>query len=265
MPWDIVVCIKQVPHPDHLGKIALDPVRGTISREGIPAVVNPLDKNALEAALQIRNKFSGKVTVLTMGPPQARRALEDALAMGADAAGHLCDRAFAEADSLATAQALAYGIRHLGHFGLVLCGDTTVDSGTGQVPVQLAEILDLPAVTGVEEIVPGESFLQVKRAWEHGYVKLRVPLPAVIAVVAKINQPRLASIMGIMAASRKEIKTWCPADVGAEAGCIGAAGSPTRFYEISQLQAGRHGEILQGAPEEIVTKAVEKLRKLEVL
>ena len=265
MLWDIVVCIKQVPHPDYLGKIALDPVRGTITREGIPGVINPLDRNALEAGLQIRHKFLGRLTVLTMGPPQARRALEDALAMGADSAVHLCDRAFAEADSLSTAQALAYAIHQIGHFDLVLCGDTTVDSGTGQVAVQLAEILNLPAVTSVEEIVIGEGFLQVKRAWEKGYARLKVALPAVIAVNEKINQPRLASIMGIMATSRKEIKTWCPADVRAEAGFIGASGSPTRFYEISQLQAGRHGEILQGVPEETVAIAVEKLRKLELL
>ncbi len=266
MSLDIIVCVKQVPHPDYLGKISIDPTRGTIGREGVPAIINPGDRNALEEALRIRERFSGRVVVLTMGPPQARKALEEALAMDADAAIHLCDRAFAGADTLATAQVLAYGIRNLERFDLVLCGNSTIDSGTGQVAVQLAEFLNLPGITDVREITfEDEQSLLVKRVWERGYIKARIKLPAVIAVTDKINQPRLPTVLGIMAATQKEIKSWNAADIGADVSHVGLSGSPTQVFQISEFHAKRQGEILQGLPEEVVTKAIDRLVKLEVL
>jgi len=266
MPVDIVVCVKQVPHPEHLAKIAFDPETGTVQREGVPTVVNPGDRNALEEALRIRERFSGRVTALTVGPPQARKALEEALAMGADEAIHLCDPAFAGADTLATAQALAYGIGKLEHFDLILCGDATIDSGTGQVGVQLADFLDLPAVTNVEELtLENEKNLVVKRIWERGYIRARIKLPAVIAVTDRINQPRLPTIFNIMAATQKEIKCWNVVDVGADINCVGLSGSPTRVLQMSEFHAKRQGEILQGQPEEVVTLAIDRLVKLEVL
>jgi electron transfer flavoprotein beta subunit len=266
MPGDIVVCVKQVPHPDYLSKIALDLTRGTLAREGVPAIINPVDRNALEAALKIREGSTGRVIVLTMGPPQARKALEDALAMGADAAVHLCDRALAGADTLATARALAYGIKKLENVSLVLCGDATIDSGTGQVAAQLAELLGFPCVVNAEEIIiEDEQGLQVKRIWEYGHIKVRTKLPAVIAVTRNINQPRLPNVLGIMEATRKEIKEWCAADIGADSSNVGLAGSPTCFWQMSEFHAQRQGEILQGSAEEVVTAAVARLVKLEVL
>jgi len=266
MSFDIVVLIKQVPHPDYLGKVTLDIKSGTINREGIPAVINPKDRNALEAALRIREQFSGKVTVMTMGPPQAREALEDALAMGADDAIHLCDRAFAGADTLATARALAGGIDKLKRFDLVLGGDATVDSGTGQVAVQLAEFLDLPCVTDVDELdFADEHSLLVRRAWERGYIKARLKLPAVIAVNEKANQPRLPNILGIMASTQKEIKDWTAADIGIDISRVGLSGSPTQTFQVSEFHARRQGEILEGSAEDVVNRAVDKLVELEVL
>jgi len=266
MPCDIVVCVKQVPHPDYLGKVSLDPARGTIDRQAVPAVINPGDRNALEEALRIRERFSGRVVVLTMGPPQARKALEEALAMGADSAMHLCDRAFAGADTLATAQTLAYGIGSLEHFDLILCGDTTIDSGTGQVAVQLAEFLGLPCATGVEEITfENEQSLLLRRLWERGYIRTRVKLPAVIAVTDTINQPRLATIPGIMAVAEKEIKDCSAAEINADIGRVGFKGSPTQVYQMGELQAKRQGEILQGTPEEVVNLTIDRLMKLEIL
>ncbi|MFC1865042.1 electron transfer flavoprotein subunit beta/FixA family protein [Chloroflexota bacterium] len=266
MPSDIIVCVKQVPHPDYLSKISLDPTRGVIEREGVPAVINPGDRNALEEALRLREKFSGRVIVLTMGPPQARKALEEALAMDADAAIHLCDRAFAGADTLATAQALAYGIRKLEQFNLVLCGGATIDSGTGQVAVQLAEFLDLPCVTDAEELTfEDERSLLVKRIWEQGYIKVRIKLPAVIAVTDRINQPRLPNVLGIMAATRKEIKDWNAGDTGAEVSRVGLSGSPTQVIGMSEFHAKRQGDILQGLPEDVVTLAIDRLVKLGML
>ena len=266
MPVDIVVCVKQVPHPEHLAKIAFDPETGTAQREGVPTVVNPGDRNALEEALRIRERFSGRVAVLTVGPAQARKALEEALAMGADDAIHLCDPAFAGADTLATAKALAYGIGRLEHSDLILCGDATIDSGTGQVAVQLAEFLDLPAVTNVEEVTfEDEQSLVARRIWERGYIRARLKLPAVIAVTDRINQPRLPTILNIMAATQKEIKCWNAADVSADINCVGLSGSPTRVFQMSEFHARRQGEMLQGTPEEAVTLAIDKLVKLEVL
>ena len=160
----------------------------------------------------------------------------------------------------------AYAIQKLEHFDLVICGHGTIDSGTGQVAMQLAEFLDLPCVTDVEELTfEDEESLLVKRRWERGYIKARLKLPAVIAVTDKINQPRLANILGIMAVSQKEIKTWTATDVGANAGRVGLSGSPTQFSEMSEFHAEREGEILQGSPEEMVTSAVDKLLKLEML
>jgi len=266
MPCDIIVCIKQVPHPDYLSKISLDSTTGTMEREGIPAIINPMDRNALEEALRIREKFSGRVTVITMGPPQARKALEEALAMDADTAIHLCDEAFARADTLATAQALAYGIGKLEHSDLILCGNATIDSGTGQVAVQLAEFLKFPSITDVEELIfEDEQSLLVKRIWEQGHIKVRIKLPAVIAVTARINQSRLPNVSGIMAATQKEIKRWGAVDIGADLNRVGLDGSPTRFFQVSEFHAERQGEVFQGSPEEVVNMAIDRLVKLEML
>jgi len=266
MPGDIVVCIKQVPHPDYLGEVSFDRSRGTMDRENVPAIINPADRNALEEALRLKEKLSARIVAVTMGPPQARKALEDALAMGADAAIHLCDRAFAGADTLATARALAGGIDRLENVSLVLCGNATIDSGTGQVAVQLAEILGFPCVTYAREITcEDEKKLLVKRAWERGHIKIRVKPPAVIAVTSDINQPRLPNVLGIMAARGKEITEWCAADIAADASNVGLAGSPTCFWQLSEFHAGRQGEILQGTAEETATTAVDRLVKLELL
>ncbi|MDD4858666.1 MAG: electron transfer flavoprotein subunit beta/FixA family protein [Dehalococcoidales bacterium] len=266
MPGDIVVCIKQVPHPDYLAKLSLDTGRGTVNREGVPAVINPADRNAIEAALRLKEVLGGSVFALTMGPPAARQALEDALAMGADRAIHLCDRAFAGADTLATAQALAWAIRKLDAISLILCGGATIDSGTGQVAVQLAELLNLPCVTDVVEITAESAqSLVMKREWEQGFLRVRANLPAVVAVDGKVNQPRLPNVLDIMAARQKEIREWCAADTGVAPACVGLAGSPTQFWQVSEFHARRHGEILQNPPDEAVAAAVDKLVKQGLL
>jgi len=263
MALEIIVCIKQVPNPEDFSKISLDPVTRTITREGIPAVINPVDKNALEEGFRIRERYSGKVAVLTMGPPQARQALEEALAMGADEAFLLCDTAFAEADTLATAYSLACNIRSMGHFDLILCGKETADSGTGQVGPQLAEFLGIPCVSNVKEIAFEEDMsLVVKQALEGGYMKVKVGLPALITVNKEINQSRLVTAFGIMEAAEKEIREQCCKDVDADPHCIGRGGSPTEVLEPIELPRRKKGEIITGLPEEAVKKAVERIREL---
>ncbi len=252
-----------MPHPEHFSRIKLDPVLQTISREGIPTVINPLDRHAIEEALKIREEFSGKVTVVSMGPPQARRALEEALAMGADNAILLCDKSFAGADTLATAYSLACCIRKFGSFNLILCGNETIDSATGQVGPQLAEFLDIPHVTSVKQITIEQSnSLIVKQALEQGYMKVRVELPALLAVTKEINQPRLATVWAIMEAKSKEIKVWGASDIGASADMIGLAGSPTQVTGVFERVTTRKKEIYQGVSLHIAKRAVERLQEL---
>ena len=263
---DIVVCIKQVPDPEQFSKIKIDPVKGTISREGVPAVINPLDRHALEEALRIRDQFSGEVTAISMGPPQAREAMEEALAMGVDDAVLLCDRAFAGADTLATAYSLAGAIKKLGKFALILCGNDTVDGATGQVGPQVAELLSIPHVTYVNkvEFVDGESLIAT-RAIERGYLRVKVKLPALFAVVREINQFRLPTALGIIEATKKEIKVWNAEDIETTKETIGLDGSPTRVIGGFELELKRKREILEGSPEEIAKEAVKKLRELGVI
>jgi len=266
MPYDIIVCIKQVPQPEYLDKVSVNPITGTINREEVPSVINPVDLNALEEALVIREKFSGQVSVITMGPPQARKALENTLAIGADRVIHLNDRLFAGADTLATARALAYGIGRLALFDIILCGDASLDSGTGQVAVQLAVVLNLPCVTNVEEInFENKHSLLVKQVWERGYSRLRIKLPCVIGVTRNINQPRLPNILGIMSAAQKEIIEWAATEICTDVGSVGLSGSPTQVLRVGEFHAKRQGEIYRGTPEEVTTFAVNKLIKRELI
>lgn len=266
MALEILVCIKQVPHPEHFSKIRLDPQSGRITREGVPAVVNPLDRNALEEALKNKESFSGRVTVISMGPPQAQSAIEEALATGADRGILLCDRAFGGADSLATAYALFYAVKKMGHFDLIYCGNETVDSGTSQVGPQLAELLNIPQVSGVQEVkFVDEKTLEVKRILEHGYLKARLKLPALLAVTKDINTPRLPTVMGIMEVAQKELKVWGANDVDALPENIGLKGSPTCTAGVCESKVERQREILDGNPDDVAKKAVQKLKDCAVI
>jgi len=266
MSLNIVVCIKQVPDPEFFSKITIDPVKQTIRREGIPTIINPLDKYALEEGLRIKERFSGKVTVLSMGPPNAREVLEEALAMGIDDAALLCDGMFAGADTLATAYPLAGGIKKLGNFDLILCGNETVDGATGQVGPQLAELLGIPHITFVNEIKwTNERELIVNRALERGYMKLQVSLPVLISVVKGINEPRLPTVLGIMEAAEKDIKSFNAQDIDVSEANVGLDGSPTRVTGVFEHQSKRKGEMLEGLPEDIVKRAIKRLRELNAI
>ncbi len=269
MPIHIIVCIKQVPDPEFFDKIMLDPSTGTIRRIGVPVITNPLDRHALEEALRIREKLGGSVTAVTMGPPQARKSLDDALAMGADRGVLLCDQAFAGADTLATSCVLSAGIRRLGPFDLILCGNETADGATAQVPAQLAEMLDIPHVTCTRKIdVTDDGRALVERAVENGYLRVEVVLPAVIAVLKNINTYRLPTVMGIMETAGKEVlELGCHAceSVGVNLGDIGPRGSPTRFAGISEAAPLRKVEMITGEPNDIAAKLIRKLRHMDAL
>lgn len=269
MPLEIIVCVKQVPAPEFFNKITMDASTGTISRTGIPLITNPADRHALEEAIRIKELFGGSVSVLTMGPPQARAVLQEALATGADKGVLLCDRAFAGADTLATARAISGAMKALGSWDLVLCGNETVDGATGQVPAQLAQFLGVPHVTHARKIsLSDESTGIVERSVEGGFLRIEITLPAVIAVLNSINEYRLPTVTGIMEANGKEVvELGCNVceSAGVRSCDMGLSGSPTRISGMVQLQKSKDAEILTGDPRDVVKELFKKLRRLDAI
>lgn len=228
-----IVCIKQVPDTTD---VKVNPETGTLIREGVPSIVNPFDTYAIEEALRLREKFGGKVTVISMGPPQAKEALKEAVAMGADEAILLSDRAFAGSDTWATAYTLANAIRKIGDFDVILCGKQAIDGDTGQVGPGIARQLDIEQLTYVfkiREIDFQAKRIQVERLLEEGREVVETRLPALLTVVKDINQPRYPTIMGIRRATRTEIPVWTAADLpDAQADLLGLKGSPTQVVRV---------------------------------
>jgi electron transfer flavoprotein beta subunit len=264
MGLSIAVCIKPVPDPAHYDKIRIDPVRKTVVREGIPTIINPSDKHAIEAALQLRGE-GDTVTVITMAPPNAAETLRDALAMGADAAILLTDRAFAGADTWATSYTLAAGLRKAGVFDIVVTGTESADGATTQVPAQLAEWLGWPHLWNVVKIEKiGAESLKVRTKAENEWSDYQIGLPCLLAVSRESNKPRLTSLMGVMKAKKKSLTVWTRADLDVEDGSLGIGGSPTQPGAIFEPEMGRKGIALTGDAEEIVNVLVEKLREAGV-
>lgn len=224
---NIIVCMKQVPDTN---EVKLDPVTGTLIRDGVPSIINHDDKAGLEAALTLKDRYNAHVTVLTMGPPQADKALREALAMGADRAILLTDRRFAGADTWATSLTLASAIRKL-EYDLIIAGRQAIDGDTAQVGPQIAEKLGIPQVSYVEalEVETGETSIIVKRIFEEGYHRVRVHFPCLITTLAEMNVPRYMSVGGIMEAYRnKQVETWTMEHLDMNPEHAGLKGSPTK-------------------------------------
>lgn len=255
----IVVCIKQVPDTT---EVKLDPVKGTLIRDGVPSIINPDDKSGLEAALAIKDEHGAHVTVLTMGPPQAEAALVEALAMGADEAVLLTDRAFAGADTWATSTTIAGALKKL-DYDLVVTGRQAIDGDTAQVGPQIAEHLGLVQVSYVEDLkVDGEHFV-LKRAFEDGYQKIKVKKPCLITTLSEMNKPRYMSIAGVFDAfNEKNITKWTLEDIEVDKENIGLKGSPTKVKKSFTKGVKGKGEVytLEGkdAAKLIVEKLAEK-------
>jgi len=261
---NIIVCVKQVPQTND---VRIDPETGVLIREGVPSITNPEDSNALEEALLLREEHGGNIVAITMGPPQAEEALRDALAMGADEAILLCDRAFAGADTLATSYTLGSAIRKLGYFDLILCGTKTLDGNTGQVGPQLAEFLDLPQITYARRVDIQGEILRAERAFEEGYELIETRLPALVTVTKEINQPRIPSIDQIMQSYReKEVKIWSAADLGVDEHSVGLDGSATKMSRIYKPDFGkRKVEFIEGSTEYVVQGLLAKLRDRHII
>jgi electron transfer flavoprotein beta subunit len=253
----IVVCVKQVPDAKD---VRLDPETNTLAREGVQSIMNPYDRHALEAAVQLKEKHGGCVTVVSMGPPQAEEMLREAVACGADDAVLVSDRAFAGADTWATTYTLAAAIRKIGDYDLILCGKQAIDGDTAQVGPGLAWRLDIPFVSYVRKISGvEENQLQLERLMDDGYDELEVDLPALLTVVREINEPRVPSLKGKMKAKKLQVAVYSATDIDADPACIGLAGSPTQVVKVFSPEVRGDKTILGGTVEEQVEQLVERL------
>ena len=255
---NIIVCIKQVPDTT---EIKLDPVKGTLIRDGVPSIMNPDDKGGLEFALRLKDKYGANVTVISMGPPQADAILREALAMGVDRAILLSDRRFGGADTLATSRTIAAALRKIPH-DLVITGRQAIDGDTAQVGPQIAEHLDLPQVTYAEDLqFDGDKTFTVKKADEDGYQIVEVDAPALVTALASGVKPRYMSVKGIVEAYDKPVEVWGFDDVEVDPAKIGLAGSPTRVAKSFAKGMKAPGELHEVEPEEAVDLIVTKLKE----
>jgi electron transfer flavoprotein alpha/beta subunit len=258
----IIVCIKQVPDT---AEVRINPETGTLIREGVPSIINPYDMHAIEAGLQIKEKVGGSLTVITMGPPQAEAALRDAISMGADDAALLTDKAFAGSDTWATSYTLSKAIKKLGA-DIIICGKQAIDGDTAQVGPETAELLDIPHISYVKKIEDiTKNFIRVQRLMGEGYDIVESSLPVLLTVVKELNQPRLPSLKGKMAAKKAEIKKLGPSDIDADKNYLGLRGSPTQVKNIFVPEARADRKIFKGKPEEQVDALIKELKGLKCL
>lgn len=254
----IVVCIKQVPDTT---EIKLDPVTGTLIRDGVPSIMNPDDKGGLEFALQLKDKYGAHVTVITMGPPQAEAILREAYAMGVDRAILLSDRKFAGADTLATSNTIAGALRSL-EYDLIITGRQAIDGDTAQVGPQIAEHLDLPQVTYVEDLsFDGNKTFSVKKSTEEGYQIVEVETPCVLTALASGVKPRYMSMRGIVEAYNKEIENWNFSNISVDEKKLGLNGSPTRVFKSFTKGVKAAGQVYEVEPNEAVDIIINKLKE----
>ncbi len=255
---NIVVCIKQVPDTT---EIKLDPVKGTLIRDGVPSIMNPDDKGGLEFALRLKDKYGANVTVITMGPPQAEEILREAYAMGVDRAILLSDRKFGGADTLATSRTIAAALRKL-DYDLVITGRQAIDGDTAQVGPQIAEHLDLPQVTYAESLeFDGNRTFTVKKADEDGYQVIEVDAPALVTALASGVKPRYMSVRGIVEAYDRPVEVWNFDSVEVDPATIGLNGSPTRVAKSFAKGMKAPGQLYEVEPEEAVEIILAKLRE----
>lgn len=261
----IITLIKQVPDTTD---VKLDPKTGSLIREGVESIINPDDCHALEAAITLKEAQGGKVTVLSMGPPQAIDAVSEALAMGADKGILLTDRAFAGADTWATSSTLGQAIKKIGKYELILCGRQAIDGDTAQIGPQVAGYLGVPQVTyvcGFEDIK--KKSMVLKRRLENGYERVRCALPALVTVIGELNNPRYPRVGGLIDAcdTRAPIKVWNAADIGAQTADVGLEGSLTHVIKTFAPKFQREGEILEGDTREVVRSLLGKMKEHKLI
>lgn len=251
---NIIVCLKQVPDTE---AVKLNPETNTLVRDGVENIMNPFDRQALEAALMLKDKEGAKVTVLTMGLPQATDILKEAIAMGADDGILLSDRALAGSDTLATSIALAAAVKHIGGYDLVMCGKQAVDGDTAQVGPEMAEHLGISQITGALKVDFADGKFVVVRENESSVQTLACAAPLLVTVTRAEKEPRFASIKGKMKARKAVIPTLTVADLAIDTKLVGLSGSPTKVKRVFTPEvAVVESEIIN---EEDTDKAVDML------
>jgi electron transfer flavoprotein beta subunit len=256
----IIVCIKQVPDPEHA---KMDEKSGTVVREGVELMVNPFDLYAVEEGLRLKEKMGGEVIAISMGPPQAETALREVIGMGVDHGILLTSRDFAGADTWATSYTLSKACKKIKDYDLIICGKQAIDGDTAQVGPGVAAQLGIPQITFVRKVDEiNEKNIKAERLVEGGYEVISSPLPLLITVVKEINEPRLPTLKGRLNAKKAEIAHWGPEEIEAEKDKIGISGSPTKVDEIFTPDLSKDGKIfnidqIDEAAEEIVKKQKE--------
>ena len=260
----IIVCVKQVPDTN---EVRIDPEKGTLIRDGVPSILNPDDANALEEALRIKDQDPDThITVLSMGPPQAKDMLTDCLAMGADEAILLSDRALGGSDTWATSNAIAAGIRKIGEYDLIFAGRQAIDGDTAQVGPQIAEKLGLPQVTYVKEFRLKGREVEVKRALENGYELINLKLPCLLTAIKDLNKPRYMSVTGIYKACAQEINVWNAQDIGVDLNTVGLKASPTNVFRSFTPKPKGKGVAVEGeTPKEMAGSLIGSLREKHII
>ena len=265
MGYNCVVLIKQVPDTKKItGDVMNDD--GTVKRSALPAIFNPEDLNALELALQIKDRLGGHITVITMGLPAASAILRDSLFRGADDAILITDTRCAASDTLATSYILSCAVKK-NDYDIVLCGRQAIDGDTAQVGPQVAEYLDIPQITYVRNIHVNGKKLLAERVIDDGYEKIECSMPVLITVIKEINKPRYPTIDKIMYACSEyaDIKIWNAGDIGAMADKTGLTGSPTNVKHVFTPDHKRKGEILSGTPDSIAKELLDRLKGKNII
>ena len=261
----IIVLIKQVPNTT---KIKIDPKKGTLIRDGVESIVNPEDLVAAEAAIRLRNKHGGKITAISMGPPQAKEALQEVLALGVDNGILLTDRAVAGADTLATSYTLGQCIKTIGKFDIIICGRQAIDGDTAQIGPQVAEFLGIPQITYVRKLIKKGKKIIAERQVEDGCERIETPLPALFTVIKELNTPRYPYVNGILnvCVDRENlIKVWNAGDIHAQADSIGLQGSATLVTKTFSPEVSRAGMKLTGTPQEIAKQLLDQLQSRNMI
>jgi electron transfer flavoprotein alpha/beta subunit len=256
---NIIVLVKQVPDTS---EVKINRETNTLIRDGVPSIINPYDMYALEEVIRLREQHGGKVTAITMGPPQAAEALKEAVAMGVDDVVLLSDRAFAGADTWATSYTLSKGIKKIENFDLVIAGKQAIDGDTAQVGPETADMLGIPFVAYIRKIEKVEgNKITIERMMDEGYDVVETSLPALITVVKEINQPRLPSLKGKMKAKNLKVTAWTAQDIGADQDLCGLKGSPTKVVKIFPPAPRGQREVLSGTIEEQVATLAKRLKE----
>ncbi|KAB3526348.1 electron transfer flavoprotein subunit beta/FixA family protein [Alkaliphilus serpentinus] len=256
---NIIIPIKQVPETSN---VKMDKETGTMIRDGVESVINPLDLYAIELGIQLKEIHGGKVTVCTMGPPSAQKALREAIAMGCDDGILITDRKFAGADTWATSYTLSEAIKNMGSFDLVLAGERATDGDTGQVGPGIAAWLNIPLATYVSHVDEvTNTHITVERLVEEGYQILKMPLPTLLTVVKEVSDPRLPTLRGKKKARATEIPVFSTENMNLNEGSLGLKGSPTKVVKIDYPKVTRGGKMVSANGEEGINAAIDELIK----